>query len=193
MTAPHLKLGHTSDVGAPRISTTVQSLLNRPFETLNIPSRNPTCSSSLDACGARSPRFYSFAMSKMWEVDPETRSKVCVGLNSRGKMQLWWYCGWRRSREKYNKAWRLTNVYSCLRYKRRTTTTSVLIAMRRVRNGYAAPSVYSHSHASTPHPLIDKHAKLLYHRPRPNSASSCASPAQACTEASACTSPSSAA
>lgn len=80
-------------------------------------------------------------MSKMWEVDPETRSKVRCALYYRVE---WGARGQLRSASSTDDGLciqveqRLINsTRSCWRYRRLTTTTNASTAMRRVRNGYA--------------------------------------------------------
>lgn len=80
-------------------------------------------------------------MSKMWEVDPETRSKVrCLSRCARGAVESLGYNGCAQKLGVDS----LLNVcaHSYWRFKRRTTTISALIAMRRVRNGYEKDSPY---------------------------------------------------
>lgn len=60
-------LGHVSDGGRP------SNLDHR-----RNPNREPPPSSLDSALRVAQTRRYLFAMSKMWEVDPETRSKVRI-------------------------------------------------------------------------------------------------------------------
>ena len=91
-------------------------------------------------------------MSKMWEVDPETRSKVRAQIFchcSSTSLQTWGL--FNPTRTPFRVPIRKTGYIprqiqmlidsesSCKRYKRRTRTTNVLTATRRVHNGSVEP------------------------------------------------------